>query len=534
MMRRLAMLVVIALLSGCGGGGGSTKSNSITPATVSSPSSHSAAQFTITVPNRTTQSRNTKYVSANTQSLVVVLLTVNGQPYTGTSTAVNLVPSNPDCSGSPMTCSFSVFAVPGTDVFTISTYDTTQSSTSPTSPAGNLLSQGTISVTINANQTNVVTTPLVLNGIAASYTATFPSDQHITGSQASGFGIVGNRSAYTLTVNALDASGATIVGVGAPTIQVTSGSSAVTATSSGTNTWSIKTASFSSLPVSLSITSSTGPSAGVSVTTVQELFTSLYGNGDVVAFALGSGTPTQITNDTISGFCAPWTLAFDSSWNLWVDDFGCSFIYAYNGTTQIASDTIASLDSAWGMAFASNGELWIANCGTNCGAGGGSSEVYAFTGTTQTTSFTTALNEPIDVAFDSTGNLWVANQGNNTVTAYTVSGAPTQIVADTIAASKPTSVLFDSAGHLWIGVCGTACGGTGSPSVQEWSVSGSPSMIGFATGLTQPENIAFDANGDLWVADHNGNAVVQYSGTTATGTKITFTSGRPAGVAIEP
>jgi sugar lactone lactonase YvrE len=530
MRRRLAMLVAVTLLSGCGGGGGSTTSNAIAPATASTPSSHSAAQFTITVPNRTAQSR-TKYVSANTQSLVVLLSTVNGQPYTGASTAVNLVPSNPDCSGSPMTCSFSVFAVPGTDVFTISTYDATQSSSSPAAPTGNLLSQGTISVTINANQTNVVTTPLVLNGIAVSYTATF-SDQHITGAQSTGYYIAGNRP-VTMTVSAQDASGATIVGVGAQPVQVSSGSSAISITAAGTNTYTVQTASYASSPITFTMSSSGGATTNFSMNTAQELYTSLYAIGKVVGYALLPTGPSAITNDTISGFCAPWGLAFDSSWNLWVNDFGCGIVYAYNGTTQIASDTISNSNAPYGLAFESTGELWIMNCGGSC-IGSGSGDAYGYVGTTQTTTVTAGIDEPISVAFDSSGNMWVGNLASEQVTAYSMSGTPSQIVADTISINKPTGLAFDSAGHLWITSCGNACGGTGSPTLQEWNVSGTPSIIASGSGLTQPEMIAFDYSGFLWIADHNGNAVKQYSGTTATGTNISFSSGRPAAVAIEP
>ena len=68
-------------------------------------------------------------------------------------------------------------------------------------------------------------TPLVLNGVAKTVTATFPTDPHVA-IAVGGYAIVGTRE-YLMTLAAQDVSGATIVGPGAPSFTVTSESNAL-------------------------------------------------------------------------------------------------------------------------------------------------------------------------------------------------------------------------------------------------------------------------------------------------------------------
>jgi len=224
MLRSLAALA-LTVLAACGGGG----SHAVTPGVPSSPGANTQglAAFTITIPPVSAQAKaRAQFVSANTLSMVVTLMTVNGTRFTGTSavSAVNLTPGSPSCSGTPLTCTVNVLAATGSDTFGVSTYDAQQTSTSPATPAGHLLSTAAVTVNVVAGQTNAPAAPLVLNGVPATTTASFATDAltaaHVSGSQTAGFAIVGNRP-YTLTFAAQDASGATIVGPGAPTLSRT-------------------------------------------------------------------------------------------------------------------------------------------------------------------------------------------------------------------------------------------------------------------------------------------------------------------------
>ncbi|MGD1067562.1 MAG: hypothetical protein ABR975_12155, partial [Vulcanimicrobiaceae bacterium] len=204
-VRSLGTLVLaIAALAGCGGRG----TLAGTPATGSGGRVATAtARFTITVPPKSTTAgkRRGAYVSSATQSMVVTLVSANGSPYTGSAaiTAVNLTPASPQCSTTtPVTCTVTVPAVPGSDVYTLVAYDATQSSSSPSTPAGNALSRTTTTVSVVEGATN--TFPVTLAGVVDSITLV-PTSTALTN---------GTSTTIPASVNAYDADGALIAGPG--------------------------------------------------------------------------------------------------------------------------------------------------------------------------------------------------------------------------------------------------------------------------------------------------------------------------------
>jgi len=492
-------------------------SSGITPPS-KAPMAAATASFTITIPSRSgaANSHAPRYVSIATQSIIITLATVNGTPFTGSpaSIASNLTVSNPACTGVPLTCTIVAPAVVGNDVFNVATYDAQQTSASPVTPIGHVLSQATTSVTVVANQANVAP-PMVLNGVAASITVVTPSgDPHVLGSPATGYQLIGNQP-YILFVAALDAAGVFIIDPGAPTFTMQSGSSAVVVTPVGgnRNAFTVRARSFSGSPVPLSITmSNSSLRLDLTLTTVQELWVADAGNSTITGYA--GSPPTHIVGDTITaGLQGPNALAFDGNGILWVTNFGN--VTAYSGTTQILADTItAGLSAPIGLAFDPSGVLWVGDWPRP-----GPGTVNAYSGTTQLTANTisnpqalsTGLWGPRALAFDVHGNLWVANGGGgvNTVTAYAGSA---QLGANTITAgiSAPFGLAFDGSGNLWVANVNTntitAYAGT------------APLPGGTITaGLSAPAGIAFDASGHLWVANEsgaNGHTITAYAGTS--------------------
>lgn len=217
--RALAWLATCAVC-GCSGGGGQAlaPSGAATPAggvptPAAAPSATAAvltsARFTITVPSGGSSSahaRTPAYVSPSTQSVIITLVSVNGSAYTGTpaSVASNLTPSNPNCSGTPLTCTVTAPAIAGSDSFSVATYDTQQSSATPSAPAGNVLSQATLNVTVPANQATTVTTPLTLNGVV----------DHIDIGLGSPSTNAGVSTQIAVSVNARDKQNNVIIGPG--------------------------------------------------------------------------------------------------------------------------------------------------------------------------------------------------------------------------------------------------------------------------------------------------------------------------------
>jgi sugar lactone lactonase YvrE len=132
-----------------------------------------------------------------------------------------------------------------------------------------------------------------------------------------------------------------------------------------------------------------------------------------------------------------------------------------------------------------------------------------------------ATTGPLDVsiAFDASGNLWVAQYSSNNVVEYAASqlaanGSPTPAV--TLSATgfstlnAPGALAFDASGNLWV------ANGGGSTIVEftasQLATSGTPTAavtISASGGsLLQPTALAFDASGNLWVV--NTASVVEF------------------------
>jgi sugar lactone lactonase YvrE len=536
-MRHALPLVLTAALAGCGGG----TSHAVPPANAqtssASPtgSARSTASFTITVPAKSAQaqSRNPQYISVNTASVIITLATVNGTTFAGpqAETAANLTSSNPSCSGSPLTCAITVPAAAGTDVFNVTTYSAQQGSSAPATPAGSVLSTGAVSVNVVTGQANTPSTALVLNGVAASVATTFTTDPHISGTQSAGYAIVGAQP-YALTVSPVDASGATIVGDGAPIFTVTSGTNAVAVSSSGTNMYTVQVHSYSSVPVSLAITPSSGSATSIALTTVQELWVSDYNNYTVTAYGL-SATPAQISTDTITaGLNTPIGLAFDASGHLWVANNGGGNVTTYVPGTNapISGDTIsAGLTDPEGVAFDASGNLWVADSGN--------STIVAFVPGSNTPiaghTITAGVAGPQDLAFDASGHLWAANAGGPNVTAYSLSPTPMQITADTVTAGllSPDGLTFNANGLLWVA-------DQGNSTVTAYTPGTNSAITGdtISAGVNTPQHVRFDATGRMWVANQVGGTVTAYAaGTTSpiSGDTISGLSA-PGGLAFSP
>jgi hypothetical protein len=213
MMKRYRARIFVAALAAaalcnCSGGVGIQPLAVQTPIAGSTPTPvMTTARFTITIPaaGSTSVIRAPKFVSPSTQSAIVTLVSVNGTPYTGTpaSIASNLTPSNPACSGVPLTCTITAPAVAGSDAFTFVSYDAPQTSTSPGVPVGNVLSKATLTVNVIAGQANT-TTALALNGVV----------DHVDIGLATATGNAGTPSSVAVSVNARDKDNNIIVGPG--------------------------------------------------------------------------------------------------------------------------------------------------------------------------------------------------------------------------------------------------------------------------------------------------------------------------------
>ena len=235
---------------------------------------------------------------------------------------------------------------------------------------------------------------------------------------------------------------------------------------------------------------------------------------------------------------SPFYLSFDSSGNLWVEDFSNNRVLMYPkaslGTNGAAATIVlgqpdlthnsggisaTSLDFPRGLAFDSSGNLWVADHNNNrvlmypkasLGTNGAAATVElgqpsggtAFTtGTANTGGVSaTSLNGPLGLTFDSSGNLWVSDYSNSRVLMYPK--------ANLVTGGAATIVL-------------------GEPDFTHNSGGTSATLISGSRG------IAFDSSGNLWVIDGVNNRVLMYpKANLVTGGAATVELGQPSGTAF--
>jgi hypothetical protein len=158
------------------------------------------------------------------------------------------------------------------------------------------------------------------------------------------------------------------------------------------------------------------------------------------------------------------------------------------------------------------------------------------------------LNDPNSIAVDGAGNVWTANLGNATVSQINgVTGAAISPAGGYTGngLTIPFSIAIDPSGNAWVNNMypssppnhvsvfkpgGTAF--TGSP----FSGGGLSTQNSF--NATSPRDVAFDANGNAWIANLNGTAT-ELNGLTgaaispSTGYTISTTVGSQSGVAVD-
>ncbi|MBV8067525.1 MAG: hypothetical protein JO113_06085 [Candidatus Eremiobacteraeota bacterium] len=200
----MTLVLVSSLAAGCGGAGtfpsGSVVNSPGSPDPHQTPPPLVNVTVTVTIPARTKhRAVRPNYVSVNTESVVIQLSSVNGQPVSGVNpTTINTVAHARGCklANGQTICTATAFGSPGDDVFAVTTY-------AGTNATGSVLSVGSVSAKIQGGGgVQVNNLSLALQGIIASLQLSLSPRS----------GKRGHPVQSEVTLTAYDPSGAQIVG----------------------------------------------------------------------------------------------------------------------------------------------------------------------------------------------------------------------------------------------------------------------------------------------------------------------------------
>jgi hypothetical protein len=224
---------------------------------------------------------------------------------------------------------------------------------------------------------------------------------------------------------------------------------------------------------------------------------------------------------TSGGLSVPISNAVDGAGNVWVPDAGDSKLteLSSSGTANVSSPfTGGGLDSPNFIAIDGSNNLWMTN--------GGHDEIseFASTGTAITSSAGYAATNLSGkyIAADTAGNIWVTSNdpGNGGLFEFNSSGAVSGSSPITTGGlGDPQGVAIDGSGNVWVA---NGYGDLSEFSSAGAAMSGSGGFTG--GGLNGPVGIGIDGAGNVWVA----NSIGALSEFNSSGTAISGSNGYEA------
>jgi hypothetical protein len=542
--RILSSAVAVAFLAGC-----AASSSPVLPRTLqSTPSNFSLAarsakasvSLRIRVPKRHRAPRDLRshYISPATQGIAIAISGPNGF---SSNIVAGLTPSSPGCttSSSGVTCTLSLGALAACAVAncyaaTLKAYDAVSCAGGAcTIPAGAKELSAAQSVVFNVAVGTTNTVSATLGGIPQSISVTPLVAKYLRG-DAHELRLYGPQ-AQSLVVVALDADNDPIVGPGAPTISVSSGTNRLTASNpvaAAPNVVTLQAKTAGTPPVvtpgmfGITVTATPQGSSGgspVSATIPVAVAHSAVWIGEfqhITAYYDGNTTTPNVditgSNTGLTGGVGG--LAVDGHGAIYVTINGSNEILEflpgsnYNATPTVISGSNTLLSASDNIAVDSNGTMYVSNNGSSA-----VTEYAATTNGNQAPSAVligsgTLLNAPTGIALDANATIYAVSSATNTISEFAAGSIGNDLTRSI--SGNATNL----AGEGWLAVLpdGTLCAlGSTGPAIQEFASGASGNVTpvrtitGAATKLFGVSGIAADAAGTLYVA--NNNYVTEYA-----------------------
>jgi len=251
--------------------------------------------------------------------------------------------------------------------------------------------------------------------------------------------------------------------------------------------------------------------AGVAATPGVLLFP-LTASGNVAPSAAITGTSTALDFPTSS--------AFDASGNIYVTnlDSNSVTVYAAGASGDIApistiSGTNTGLNQPEGVALDAKGNIYVANFGP----GGGSVTIYSAGASGDVAPLSTIsgsstnLGSPFGIAIDAEGKIYVANVNGVGVTVYPAGANGNVNPVATLSLKGAAGVVLNASNNIYVSINASAP----TPSVIVYPAGGGTTPIatisGNSTTLMNPDGIAVDAGGNIYVADLGVDGVLVFA-----------------------
>jgi streptogramin lyase len=436
-----AILAASTAVTGCAGGGSSAIPGSQPIKTAGHQ--RGTAQFVISIPGTGTKSnvRRPKYISANTQSVSIVETDNGGAPLA--PVVANLTTGSPNCTSGTggLSCSVSVPANAGSDTFAIATFDGLNAT-------GNKLSTGSLNATIVAGQANT-TVPVVLGGIINALKVAL----------ADPYAPIGSMSSFT--VQATDASGATIIGSYDNPVSVTAGAGVSLAQSSFANSTDASNASLTVLE----------PSAPVTITAT--------GDGQ-------TGTATLTPGSGVAFYPIGTNMQFDNT--------------------------------AFGIVTGNDGNIYYSTIGaTTCSSGlcnGSQGSVGQFNPATHAFSEYDLQSSVINVFQTPDGAIWASEASAQKLARFAPGTFPSAPVEVALTARPRAFALAPDGNSLWVSTTNHQIVKVdltvpfGSSAVTSYQIA-RPTGTGIPGNYPYLGGMAFGADGNLYTVDYKNGVVYQ-------------------------
>jgi hypothetical protein len=128
-----------------------------------------------------------------------------------------------------------------------------------------------------------------------------------------------------------------------------------------------------------------------------------------------------------------------------------------------------------------------------------------------------ALGEPSGEVLDAAGDLWVASWSSpTTVAEFTPSQlastgtvTPAVVLTTTYSGAEPNGLAFDSKGDLWVSSFNGGPMAEFTPS--QLGTSGSPTPAVVISGISQSWGLTFDSAGNLWLGGYGADKIWEYT-----------------------